>query len=340
MGAKSSGRIDNLWYFSAMSESRHQVGLVLLPGASIFELSFPVEIFGEDRPELHDPWYELHLIAADRVSRHLHRGLIASEAEGLVAIGLMDTVIVPAPAGIPSSEQIPARLKLALSAAHARGARVVSICTGAFVLAEAGLLEGRRVTTHWMHAAELVRRHPGVRFVPDVLYLEDGDIFTSAGSAAGLDLCLHLVALDFGARVANALGRRLVVAPHREGGQAQYVEQPVMDDADLSLAPVLTWAEEHLAEPITVERLAEEACMSVRTLARRFELQLGTSPVRWLIQRRVLAAREQLESTDAGLERIAAQCGFGSAQNLRLHFSRVTGVSPAAYRRAFRTRAA
>jgi AraC family transcriptional regulator, transcriptional activator FtrA len=323
-----------------MPDRPHRVGLVLLPEAPIFELSLPLEVFGEVRPELHDPWYELHLIAPDRAARHLGRGFVASQAEGLAAMGAMDTVIVPATHGAPAAEVIPTRLGQTLRAAHARGARVVSICTGAFVLASAGLLTGRRVTTHWMHAAELVRRYPGVRFVPDVLYLEDDGIFTSAGSAAGLDLCLHLVALDFGARVANALGRRLVVPPHREGGQAQYVEQPVVKDGDLSLAPVLAWAEEHLAEPITVDRLAAHACMSVRTLARRFELQLGTSPLRWLIQRRVQAAREQLEATDAGLERIAEQCGFGSAQNLRLHFSRVTGVSPAAYRRAFRTQAA
>ncbi len=323
-----------------MAETPRRVGLVLLPGASIFELSFPIEVFGEPRPDLHDPWYDLHLIAADRRSRHLGRGLVASSAEGLGAVAAMDTVMVPAPHGIPSPESIPVALRQALRAAHARGARVVSICTGAFLLAAAGLLEGRQVTTHWMHAAELVRRYPGVRFVPDVLYLEDGGIFTSAGSAAGLDLCLHLVALDFGARVANAVGRRLVVPPHREGGQAQYIEQPVVDDGDLSLAPLLAWAERHLAEPLTVEGLAAQACTSVRTLARRFELQLGTSPLRWLIQRRVQAAREQLEGTDAPLERIAEQCGFGSAHNLRLHFSRITGVSPAAYRRAFRTHAA
>lgn len=323
-----------------MTATPHRVGLVLLPGASIFELSFPLEVFGEERPELHDPWYDLHLIAADRASRRLARGMVASSAEGLAAMAEMDTVIVPVPQGRPSPDEVPTRLRRALRAAHARGARIVSICTGAFVLAAAGLLDGRRVTTHWMHAEELVRRYPGVRFEPDVLYVDDGGIFTSAGSAAGLDLCLHLVALDFGAGVANAVGRRLVVPPHRQGGQAQYVEQPLVEDPDLSLAPVLAWAEQHLAEPITVEELARRACTSVRTLARRFELQLGTSPLRWLIQRRVQAAREQLEGTDAGLERVAEQCGFGSAQNLRLHFGRATGVSPAAYRRAFRTRAA
>lgn len=323
-----------------MPDLPHKVGLVLLPGASVFELSFPLEVFGENRPELHDPWYELHLIAPDRASRRLGRGLVASSSEGVAAIDAMDTVIVPAPQGIPTPESIPPALRRALRAAHARGARVVSICTGAFVLAAAGLLQGRLVTTHWMHAPELVRQYPDVRFVPDILYVEDGGVFTSAGSAAGLDLCLHLVALDFGAGVANAVARRLVVPPHREGGQAQYVEQPLVEDQDLSLAPVLAWAEQHLAEPITVEQLAARACTSVRTLARRFELQLGTTPLRWLIQRRVQAAREQLEGTDAGLERVAEQCGFGSAQNLRLHFNRVTGVSPAAYRRAFRTRAA
>ncbi|MGH7921839.1 MAG: helix-turn-helix domain-containing protein, partial [Candidatus Dormibacteraceae bacterium] len=214
--------------------------------------------------------------------------------------------------------------------------RIVSICSGALILAAAGILDGRHVTTHWMHAEELRRRHPRVCFEPDILYVEDGGVFTSAGSAAGLDLCLHLVALDFGVRVANALARRLVVSPHREGGQAQYVEQPVVHDEDLSLAPVFAWAQERLGEPLTVEDLAARAGTSVRTLARRFELQTGTSPLRWLIQQRVLAARELLETTDTSLERIADACGFGSAQNLRLHFARLLGTTPLAYRRSFR----
>lgn len=319
-----------------MPDGPHRVGLVLLPGASIFELSFPLEVFGEDRPELHDPWYQLHLIAPDRASRHLARGLVASAAEGPEAMEAMDTVVVPVPGAIPSPGELPARLGRGLRAAHARGARLVSICTGAFVLAAAGLLDGRRATTHWMYAAELVHRFPRVRFVANVLYVEDGGVITSAGSAAGLDLCLHLVARDLGARVANVVARRLVVPPHREGGQAQYVEQPLVERRDASLAPVLAWAEGHLSEPITVEQFAIEARTSLRTLARRFEAQLGVTPLQWLIRRRIDAAREQLEGTDASLEQVAQQCGFGSAQNLRLHFSRATGVSPSAYRRAFR----
>jgi AraC family transcriptional regulator, transcriptional activator FtrA len=314
----------------------HRVGLVLVPEGPIFELSFALEVFGDDRPDLHDPWYELHLLALDRSPTRLEWGLMTDRTESLDAARAMDTLVVPALAGTPPEAWIPPPLLDELRAAHARGARVVSICTGALILAAAGLLDGRRATTHWMHADELLRRHPRVRFQADVLYVEDGGVFTSAGSGAGLDLCLHLVALDFGARVANALARRLVVPPHREGGQAQYVERPLAPGPELGLAPILAWGEAHLREPITVDDLAAQAHTSARTLARRFDEQIGTTPMRWLAQRRLLAARELLEATDLPLEQVAGACGFGSGQNLRLHFVRALGTTPNAYRRAFR----
>ncbi|MFZ0217608.1 MAG: helix-turn-helix domain-containing protein [Candidatus Dormiibacterota bacterium] len=312
----------------------HQVGLVVLPGAAIFELSFAVEVFGEDRPDLADPWYRLRIVATEPGPARLGGGFVLPHPEGLGALAEVDTVVVGAAHGTAAA--FPDALLVALRAAYVRGARIAAICTGGFALAAAGLLDGRRAATHWMYADELRRRHPAIEVDANVIYVEDGGIFTSAGSAAGLDLCLHLVRLDHGARVANALARRLVVPPHREGGQAQYVERPVPPDGDDGLGPVLDWARANLERPLTVDQLARCAGMSVRTFARRFEAQVGTTPLQWLIGERGGAARELLESTDLPVELVADRCGFGTAASLRLHFQRLTGTSPLAYRRAFR----
>src|SRR6266545_2180086 len=221
-------------------------------------------------------------------------------------------------------------------AAPAHGARVAAICSGAFVLAAAGLLNGRRATTHWLHAAELARRFPRIRVDASVLYVEDERIFTSAGTAAGLDLCLELVRRDHGSTVANALARRLVIPPHRDGGQAQYVEAPVPPDSGGNrLANLQEWALQRLDQPLTLQDLADAAHMSTRTLARRFSSALGTTPLQWLLRQRVRRAQELLESSDEPVDRVAALAGFGTAPNLRRHFSRLCRVSPTAYRRAF-----
>ncbi len=245
-----------------------------------------------------------------------------------------DTVIIPAVAD-PLTQQ-PPRLVEAARAAHAAGARIASICSGAFVLAEAGLLDGRRATVHWMYAGLLAERYPNVTVDPAVLYVDDGDILTSAGTAAGLDLCLHIVRLDLGAEAANLLARRLVIPPHRPGGQAQYAEAPVARQDDDSLAPLLQWAADHLDQPLTIADLTHRQHVTSRTLIRRFHAATGTSPMQWLLAQRLQRARWLLESSDDPLSSIAERCGLGTDVNLRHHLTRLVGVPPTQYRRTFK----
>jgi transcriptional regulator GlxA family with amidase domain len=223
----------------------------------------------------------------------------------------------------------------ALRAAHARGARLVSICTAAYVLAAAGLLDGRRAATHWMHAERFTALFPRVTLDADVLFVDDGDILTSAGVAAGIDLCLHIIRRDLGTEVANRAARRCVVPPWREGGQAQFIERPVPAPTNAGTAATRTWALEHLDEPLTLDRLAAHASMSVRTFTRRFRGETGLSPARWLLQRRTDRARELLEATDLSVDRVARAAGFGTAAALRQRFHAALGVAPLSYRRAF-----
>ena len=215
----------------------------------------------------------------------------------------------------------------------------MSLCTGAFVLAEAGLLDGRRATVHWMYADLLAQRYPKIDVDPAVLYIDEGQVLTSAGSTAGLDLCLHLVRLDYGSEVANLLARRLVISPHRTGGQAQYVDTPIPSNEDDSLAPLLQWATANLDRPLTITELADRQYLTPRTLIRRFRDATGTSPLRWLLAQRLLKARALLESTDEPLARVAELCGLGGEANLRHHFAQNIGVPPGEYRRAFRRQA-
>ena len=219
--------------------------------------------------------------------------------------------------------------------AHDRGARLVSICSGVFILAAAGLLDGRSATTHWRYSAALARRHPAVRVVPDVLYVDEGRILTSAGSAAGLDLCLHIVRRDHGAAVANAVARRLVLPAHREGGQAQFIAAPLAAEGESRLGPLLDWMRAHCEEPQEVAALAARAGMSPRSFARRFKQATGLAPLDWLLRQRVRRAQDLLETSDLPIERIGERCGFGAPETLRHHFRRVLGTTPSAYRRAF-----
>jgi transcriptional regulator GlxA family with amidase domain len=244
-----------------------------------------------------------------------------------------DTVVVPSTDDLEGEPE--PELADALRAAHAAGARIASLCTGSFVLAAAGLLDGRSATTHWMHAEALARRFPGVRVRADVLFTDEGDLLTSAGKTAALDLCLHLVRTDLGAAAANHVARRLVVPPLRAGGQAQFIVPPPMLRGSEGLAPALDWAKAHLDAEITVAELARRAGLSPRQLARRMQAELQTRPLEWLHRQRVLRAQEMLETTDAGMDRIAARCGLGSAATLRRHFTRAVGVTPAAYRASF-----
>jgi transcriptional regulator GlxA family with amidase domain len=312
----------------------HRVVTLVGPKVAMFELSVACEVFGLDRSELVDPWYR-HRVAGAVPGPHTSpEGLVLETPYGLDELERADTIVIPA--RIFPGDPPPAVVD-ALRAAHARGARMLSMCTGAFVLAAAGLLDGRRATTHWMWAAELAERHPQVQVDPKVLYVDGGDgIMTSAGTAAGVDLMLHVVRLDHGAEVANAVARRMVVPPHRDGGQAQFVDLPVPEAGADELSDVLGWMIEHVDQDLSVERLARRARTSPRTFARRFRAATGTTPHQWLVRQRVLLAQQLLETTDEPVEWVAQRCGFGSAAALRQHFTRAVSASPVAYRRTFR----
>lgn len=307
--------------------------MAVYEGISLYEMAAPYEVFGVDRSDLADPWYDFMVCGGAPVQ--VGGWFQVEVSGGLERLVEADTVVVPACRD--TSKEPPDDLVDAVRAAHEAGARVMSICTGAFVLAAAGLLDGRRATTHWMHADLLAERHPRVRVDPDVLYIDDGSILTSAGKAAGMDLCLHVVRLDHGAAVANALARRLVVPPHREGGQAQFIAAPVSSGRERPLGDVLAWALEQLDQPLTVEDLADRANMSSRSLARHFHAVTGTTPLQWLLTQRIHRARELLETTDDSIELVATRTGMGTAATLRRHFNRTLGVAPDTYRRTFRT---
>jgi AraC family transcriptional regulator, transcriptional activator FtrA len=309
------------------------VAVAVVSGTAPFELATAIEVFGTDRSELSPDWYDFKLCAAEPGEIRTQGGLVLDTVYDVNDLVCADTVIVPA-AGERPEQHGP--LLDALRAAHANGARIASICTGAFLLAEAGLLDGRRATTHWAHAEEFAQRYPNVQVDPNVLYVQDDLLFTSAGTAAGIDLCLQLVRLDFGSELANAVARRMVVPPHRDGGQAQYVDSPLPREQADTLGPLLDFALAHLDEPLTLDDLADRAHISVRTLVRRFRAATGTTPLQWLLQQRIRRARHLLESSNEPVERIASLAGFGSAPNLRQHFTRVVGVPPMSYRRTFR----
>jgi transcriptional regulator GlxA family with amidase domain len=315
----------------------HVIALPVTDGLPIFELSVPMEVFGLDRSDIVSPWYDLRLCAAEPGPLRTAGGLTVNPAYGLDALAEADTVLVPAVSRACQLNPPPALVE-AVRAAHAAGRRIVSICAGAYVLAAAGLLDGRRATIHWLNAHDLARRYPAVEVDPRVLYVDDGDVLTSAGTAAAVDLCLHLVRRDHGAAVANEIARRMVVPPHREGGQAQFVQPLVRADERGALAAVLDWAGEHLDRPLTVADLAARAHLSPRTFARRFREEIGATPLQWILEQRVRLAQELLETTDDSVERIARRAGFGTSASMRQHFGRVISVSPQSYRHVFRHR--
>jgi AraC family transcriptional activator FtrA len=311
--------------------SPHRVVAVVQPGNHPFELAVACEVFGLERPELGVPWYEF-VVCAEEPRVDLG-AFVVETRHRLDAIATADTVIIPAQLpDLPPSRALVA----ALRAAHDRGARLVSFCSGAFALAEAGVLDGRPATTHWMYAARLATQFPAIEVIPDVLYVEAGSVLTSAGTAGAIDLSLHIVRGDYGSAIANAVARRMVVPPHRDGGQAQFVDQPVPDTGDANtLGPTLDWIVKNLSEPLTVEHMAAHAMMSCRTFMRRFRAATGTTPLRWLLHQRVAHARHLLETTDVPIDRVAQACGFGTAANLRVHFLRTVGTPPTSYRRTF-----
>ncbi|KAA2261279.1 helix-turn-helix domain-containing protein [Solihabitans fulvus] len=315
------------------------VAVLAYEGMSAFETGIVTEVFGLPRPEFDVPWYRLTICAPRPGGLRMIGGATLDTPHGLDDFASADTVIV---AGVSNvAGEVDAEIVAALRLAHRRGARVVSICSGAFALAAAGLLDGRRATTHWRYADLLRRRHPEVLVDPDVLYIDDRDVLTSAGSAAGLDLCVHIVRRDFGSAIANSVARRLVIQPHRDGGQAQFIEAPVTASPDDDrVTASMAWALRHLTEPISVDTLAANAHMSPRTYLRHFSRACGVSPIRWLITQRVQASLPLLEETDAPIEEIATRVGFDTAVTYRHHFGRAMRTSPSAYRRAFRANAA
>jgi AraC family transcriptional regulator, transcriptional activator FtrA len=317
----------------------HTVAVVVYDGLAMFEYGVTHEVFALERPELDVPWYDFRACQAEPGPLRARRaGLTITAPHGLDDIAGADTVIVPAWRERDLASP-PADLLDALCTAHARGARVASLCSGAFVLAAAGLLDGRRATTHWMYLDELARLYPTICIEDNVLYVDDGDVLTSAGSAAAMDLCLHIVANDHGTAVANMVARRAVVPPHRSGGQAQYVDRPLPEpDDSLPLHDVLGWMRANLAQPLTVIDLAGRAALSPRTFARRFRQVTGTTPLQWLADERLLSARQLLETTELAVDRVAERVGFGSAETMRHHFRIRLGTAPSTYRATFRCR--
>lgn len=304
-------------------------------GLCTFEFGIAVEMFGQPRPEL-PAWYDFRVCAVDRGPLRAAGGLSVRADGGLETLAGAGTIIVPGWRGIDAPP--PPALLAALAAAYVRGARLLSFCSGVFVLAATGLLDGRRATTHWRHADALARRHPRIRVEPDVLYVDEGALLTSAGSAAALDLSLHLIRRDYGPQVANQVARRAVVPAHRDGGQAQFIPSP-LPERGAPLGTLLEWMRRHLDRPLPLAELAARARTSERTLLRRFEDATGRSPRQWLIEERLARARDLLEGSALNVEQIADRCGYGHADSLRHHFRRALGLSPLRYRERFAHRA-
>ena len=318
-----------------MRHKPHRVTILALPSVVPFDLGVPAQVFGYPRPDLGVRRYAVTVCGVTPGNVPTSTGGFSiAVTHGLHALTRAQTIVIP---GIDDlSAPIPRSVVRALVAAHKRGARIVSICTGAFVLAESGLLDGRRATTHWIDVPEFERRYPKVMCDPDVLYVDDGDILTSAGIASAIDLCLHIVRTDYGAAVANAVARRMVTVPYRSGGQAQFVLPAATADTGRRLDATRTWMLHRLGEPLTLNRMAKHAGMSVRTFARHFLGETGASPLQWMVRQRIVAAQQLLEKSDRSVVRIAESCGFGSAVSMRVHFRREIKTSPLAYRRAFR----
>ncbi|NED10929.1 helix-turn-helix domain-containing protein [Streptomyces sp. SID9124] len=313
----------------------NNVAALMLDDVHPFELGVLCEVFGLDRSDEGLPVHDFAVVSAEGPRLRTHAGFTISTPYGLDRLEEADLVAVPAGSRFGERE-FPAEVLVALRRAVERGAKVLSVCSGAYLLGAAGLLDGRRCTTHWRHADDLARRFPEAVVEPDVLYVEDGPVTTSAGTAAGIDACLHLVRQAYGPAAANTIARRMVVPPHRDGGQAQYIERPLPRTRCDTVGDTLAWMERHLDQEMTVEQLAAQAHMSPRTFARRFQQETGTTPYRWLLRQRVLLAQHLLETSDETIDAIADRTGFGNAAALRHQFVRALDTTPQAYRRTFR----
>ncbi|PZF88806.1 GlxA family transcriptional regulator [Micromonospora deserti] len=322
----------------AMAMRPHRIAVLATDQVVGLDLGTPAQVFGAARAPQGAPLYAVDACTPGGRPVRSTAGYQVLPEHGLELLAAADTVVVPGIHGGPPMREgtVDPAVADALHAAYHRGARIMSICTGAFVLAAAGLLDGRRATTHWAYADRFRRFYPGVDLDPDVLFIDDDAVLTSAGVAAGIDLCLHVIRTDHGSDVANRAARRCVVPPWRDGGQAQYIERPVPRSADASTAAVREWARQRLHEPVSLRDLAEQARMSVRTFTRRFRSETGLSPAQWLLQQRTDHARLLLETTDLTVDQVARRCGFGTAAALRQQLHLRIGVAPSAYRRTFR----
>lgn len=306
---------------------------VAYDGLCSFEFGIAAELFGLRRPEIQADWYDFEVVSVDHGPLATIGGMTLSAPTDLARLEEAGTIVLPG--WRDPSELPPPRLLEALGRAAASGARIMSICSGVFVLAATGLLDGQAATTHWRYTDRLASMYPQIDVKPDVLYIDNGQTLTSAGSAAGIDLGLHLIRRDYGVEVANQVARRLIVPPHRDGGQAQFISTPVAHNDSVSLAPTVAWAVENLEQPMTVADLASRANMSPRTFARRFRADMGVSPHKWLVRQRVGLAQRLLETTTASIDAVAVESGFVTAQTLRHHFLREVKTSPTGYRSSF-----
>ncbi|MER7330061.1 helix-turn-helix domain-containing protein [Micromonospora sp. NPDC000119] len=322
----------------AMSVRPHRIAVLATDQVVGLDLGTPAQVFGTARDPDGVPLYQVDTCTAGALPVRSTAGYQVLPDHGLELLETADTVVVPGVHGGPPMHDgtLDPAVGDALRGAYARGARIMSICTGAFVLAAAGLLDGRRATTHWAYADRFRRLHPTVDLDPDVLFIADDRLLTSAGVAAGIDLCLHVIRTDHGSEVANQAARRCVVPPWRDGGQAQYIERPVPKSADAGTAGAREWARHRLHEPVSLRDLAGQARMSVRTFTRRFRSETGMSPAQWLLQQRTDHARLLLETTDLTVDQVARRSGFGTAAALRQQLHQRVGVTPSTYRRTFR----
>ncbi|TFW27237.1 transcriptional regulator FtrA [Duganella callida] len=312
---------------------KHLVVALAYDRLCTFEFGCTVELFALERPELGVDWYDFAVCAVEPGPIRAAGGITIQAPYAPELLRRADTIVIPG--WRDADEAPPPPLLDWLRAAHARGARLCSICSGVFVLAAAGVLDGQCATTHWRYADQLARRHPQITVEPDRLYVDNGQVITAAGSAAGLDMLLHLVRRDHGARIGNLVAQRLVVAPHREGGQAQFLPRPMAQGEQGRLSKLMDWLRSHPERAHTVASMAGRAAMSPRTLQRQFQQATGLGPVEWLIRERVAIAKDMLEDPDVPLTQIAERAGFGSAESLRYHFRRLAATTPLAYRKRF-----
>jgi len=319
--------------FPPMFNNAGLVAILAYDGLCTFEFGIAVEIFGLPRPEFDFPWYRHRIVSVDASPMQVSEGIQIVSSFGLDSLSEARTIIIP---GWRNRDEKPPQALLdALCDAHQRGARLLSICSGVFVLAAAGLLNGKRATTHWRYTDELANRYPEIAVDPNVLYIDSGQIITSAGSAAGIDACLHLISRDYGTHIANIVARRLVIAPQRSGGQIQFIPFPVAQKPRDEIASVLDWALQNLHCNLSVRQMAQQALMSERTFLRRFREALGTTPGAWLLQARMNLARELLEKNQLLNEQIMERCGFGSMESFRVAFRKSAGISLSSYRKTF-----